>query len=407
MNQLLADLMTDYVDSDGEDLIEPQSQASHSPNNKKQMAMILAESVTDELKQHLEWAESVIQASQLRWPGGLLQERMAHYPAEKRYLAKCFSEWLSLRIQFWLKIGKYRDRPGNASNVYLLVDAGSTNLWFCHYLWPHLSQIARLLADERPAREPKHRFAIVTNNVPVIEAFAEQKQQGQLTDKAHIECHLVGGRVDPWYGALVGDIACSNLGTYTNKGLAPGKYISLSAGNFISLTPRRASMRPMPIPLVRGEGQKDVKELYFTKADEVYVVAPLGKVFVRDVRDLNHAFGLEKNDGEHEKQPYEEVLADGRQSYVKLVTTLREWEGALLTRHSNAVEQALHMNHTGISEPTEDINDIHHFCYPYDRHIKGKSRRLQAAIELPHARTRSDEFMHYFYGIPRPNNTDA
>jgi hypothetical protein len=362
----------------------PHERSNLTPDSENQLADMLAQNVVDSLWENKGWAHEIIKKSQLRWPGGILEKRMAHYAQEKKYLAEQFSKWLTSRIRYFLE---------QHENVYLLIDAGSTNLWFFGSLRSHLSILSKVHRGEH--------LTIVTNNVPVAEDFASQSQLGHFEAGTRIDCELVGGRVDTRYAAVVGSFARTSLKHFTSRADGPNRYIALATGNFVRLSSTGKST--WPIPLVRGAGQKETKDEFIRRANEVYVLAPLGKIFLAPTQQINEGLTLNQDPGSDQpKAGYMEVqIPETHTALVKLVTTLRPSPDCLLSRHSTAV-----INQIGEPAPLQiydtPIQRLHHFIYPFEEHVHNKSPAEQLQIECPHEATAKAEFTKKFYSV-RPN----
>ena len=81
-----------------------------------------------------------------------------------------------------------------------------------------------------------------------------------------------------------------------------------------------------PVPVARGAEHLGVKQACFNAADEVFVVSPLGKLFVGQSNDaVNHALDLRQNAVEPESLAYDEIRMSKEQGHhVKLISTTRE-----------------------------------------------------------------------------------
>src|SRR5262249_24084881 len=155
--------------------------------------------------------------------GGVLRSRMAHYAAEKRFLAEKFAGWLKDHIEHLMDDDKRR--------VAVFVDAGSSNLWFCRYFWEH---VAKLSKQRRPGCE----LRFITNSVPVAESYAEADDAGDFSSDTPVSLALLSGSMQAKYGALVdGGTTPSTLQSLIRRKNQTAKWwnISLSAGNFVRL----------------------------------------------------------------------------------------------------------------------------------------------------------------------------
>jgi hypothetical protein len=352
---------------------------SLAQSSEDQLIDILASSVAEHLRHNPSWAKTIIRHAQLRWPGGVLQTRMADYALEKRFLATKLSAWLGRRILHLMDHEKL--------DVAIMIDAGSSNLWFCRFLWNHLAQISTTVR--------RSKVTLITNSVPVAENFSEQCELGRFAGHTTIRCELLGGTMQPRYGAVVGPITQANLKEYSKE--ARTKYIALSAGNFVRLETGQPSY---PVPLIRGEGQKEVKELYIKTAHEVFVLAPLGKLFLKGTDQINKQLKLSNQSKQIGSQPYEAVNIDDQdRAKLKVVTTKRNSSKSILSRHSSVIHALLQSDPSGESTPTGDINSVRNFCYEYDEHINGKTPEEQCEIEFPHKATRGEQFMKDFFEV--------
>lgn len=388
LNQLFVDLISTGLQEYG----HRENQQTHKklkPTTTQQLADLLAQSVGEQLSRNTAWAYPILQQAHLRWPVGILESRLRHNLAEKIFLAQTFSRWLTRRIVHFL------DHTHPKENVFLLVDAGSTNVWLCRYLWSELSIVSKTKRE--------NSITLLTNNVPVAEEFADSCQRNMFAGSTRIECELLGGFVEPRYAALVGKLTESSLKDKTDKRNPEqkGRYIALSAGNFLRLQSSKPSKPSFPIPLVRGAGQKPIKELYVMRSDETYILAPLSKVFLRDTGLINKELHLDKKATEPDKQQYEPVDVEGpAQQKFKLITTSRTWEKSILFHHSAAVKSRLGCSEQANGElppHTGPIDKMEHFCFAYDQHIRGKRPAQQVRIEFPHKATRSEEFRRKFF----------
>lgn len=382
MNQVICDWMEHWTAS--EDQLPFSEKSRLTAIGEKQLAGIIASEVADSvgrlLKSDPSWAQQVIRTAHLNWPGGILQERMAHYSQEKSYLAKRFSDWLGRRVEYLLKRG---------SDVHLLVDAGSTNLWLVHHLWEHLARLSDL--------QTNRGIFIITNNIPVAESFAEQCLNSRFQTNTPIRCELLGGELQPRYGAVTGSVTSAQLLERTDHMPKPGTYIALMVGNLIRLNRHPVN----PVPLVRGAGFKNIKEFYLSRAHEIYVIAPLGKIFLASTAETNKLLGFSASALEHSRQAYDEVnVTHGKTQFIKLVTTLRHSVTSILLRHSAAVQSWLGYSEETVPDPTADIQAIPHICLPFDDHLKGRSFQEQVNIEFPHKHMRDPRILSHF-GVRR------
>ena len=374
MNEVIVDSIQKYTDVQR----QPSPQRDQTEVNAKEVAQTLARNLFAVLTKDTSWADNIIRSTRLSWSGGLLHRRMDHNALEKEFLGDKFAAWLARRIESILV-----DEP-----VSLFVDAGSTNVYACRHLWDHLS----IMSQEKRGTS----ITIITNNEPVAEGFAWRKQAGHFGTATSIECRLLGGRIEPEYGALVGEWTEDRLTRLKNASPREGRYIALAAGNFVRLSKERPSY---PIPLVRGTDQKPIKDLYVSM-DEVFLIAPLSKLFLHTTAEINEGMGFALDAEQWDEQPYAEVTVDESKNRIRLFTTVRRTSNRLLRPHSVAVCTRLDLEDRDVDEepnPTLALNQIRHICYLFEEHVKAAPPKDELLIELPHGRTRNQAFRQRFY----------
>ena len=348
----------------------------------RQLAQIFARNLSDVLLRDPSWAYDIIRSTRQNWPGGLLEERMTHNAVEKDFLGRTFAAWLRRRLEICLA----------SESVTLFVDAGSTNLYVFRYLWDELAALSK------QSRETC--VTVVTNNEPVAEAYAYRKQDGKFAEETKVECRLLGGVVEPQYGAIVGEWAEDRLRRISDQYRKNIRYIVLAAGNFVRLSQGRSSFT-CPIPLVRGDKQKTIKDLYISLADEAYLVAPLSKLLLPLTAEINKAMNFSSEAKDPKRLPYAEVSVNETLNPIRLVTTLRKGDSCLLSRHSIAVKSRIdleeYLEPDNLPNPATRFKDLRHIGYLFEEHVTGKTIDDQIPIELPHPRTQSETFREVMY----------
>jgi hypothetical protein len=240
---------------------------------------------------------------------------------------------------------------------------------------------------------------LATNNLPGIEKLIETGRRipgDRYSNLAIEDCHLLPGIPVPVFAAVAGDETNEAIRRFREKHpKTTATFVALVVGNWVRL--RRTEPR-CPIPMARGTEHTEVKQTLFDNADEVYVISPLGKVFVGHSEDeINTALGFTlgasslSQSADPEKSPYSDVRIENTDAYkVKLIATSRG-EGRLLRRHSNRVEDALS---AAISEsfPSEaafakaPIENVPHLLFPWAS--AAKSEFDERELEFPHYYTR-------------------
>jgi hypothetical protein len=355
-----------------------------SPLEERDLAAMLAAYVIADLRQNNDWARRVARKAYVRLPvGEILRERIQHYMLEKVYLGERFAAWLAKRIRYIL-------RSGEDCQIYM--DAGSAVLWLSRHLWPVLEDIAK---ESSWGSSGPRTVLLVTHSLPVAEGYQVQCESGHFSDRSPtpILCELLGGMVQSRYAALTGTTATRRLESLVESHDEPRyRRIAILAANYIRLFDGEG-ISAQPTPLIRGVGQRDIKQLY-VKADEAYIMGCCGKLYCGTTESLNSVLGLPADD------LYHDVTIDQEKTRtVKLVTTVRRTPEAILGPHSTRVLGLLGLPF----DPPEpkfdgDINNMTDFCYIYDESVKGKDRKEQEEIEFPHERTRVKTFLEH-YGL--------
>ena len=346
-----------------------------------EVAEILTLAVTEALKHHKEWAIEASKQARIKLPSGMiLRERMLHhYMLDKQYLAQQFATWLSSRIKFWLEKGK---------EVALFLDAGSAVLWLSVSLWSHLSKMSHGYKNENHPR-----ILVYTNNRAVAESYALEEDNL----RNFVQCELLGGTVEPRYAALIGEPTETRLEKLVATADSPARHISILAGNYIRM--HTAGTEPVvPVPLIRGVGQRPVKERYVRCAHEAYIMGCIGKLFKGSTDEINGALKVKADSVAGLYEDVQVKLYDG--TLAKVVTTIRTAESAILKTHSSRMHGLLGLQlstESDLDSYSRSMNSIPHFCYPYDEPIKGLKPDQQKKVEFPHEEARSSpDFLKYY-----------
>ncbi|MCI0562347.1 MAG: hypothetical protein MN733_28005 [Nitrososphaera sp.] len=356
----------------------------------------IAEHLADFLIKDPHWAYRALEAAKLLpYTDTLFGERSKHFREEKQELADRFTPYLLKRCE---TIIKNQDR-----DVWLLVDAGTT-------LYPFFDIIGRETAKRWQQRESwLDRFHLATNNLPGIEQLIQNGRKipdDRYSNLAIEDCRLLPGIPVPIFAAVAGDLtneAIRNIRAQHGGNTRKATFIALVVGNWIRI---RRSQPRCPVPMARGIEHRDVKQTFVDNADEVYVISPLGKIFVDySNQEVNDALGFRVGATDQEDAPYGEIKIDGaRAKTVKLVTTTRP-EHAILHRHSNRVEDALvpTMRHPQISEENYaicEIGELPHLLFPF--HKLPTLRIEEFGFEFPHYHTRGNLRLLEMFNVEEP-----
>jgi hypothetical protein len=355
-----------------------------TPAKLEHITALLADTVTRQLKKDSRWAMDVVLQAKFHLPGeSVFGERIGHYSKEKERIANQFSAWLVNRIT-----GKQHGKK----KICLVIDGGSTLYW----VFRALGEPLKALADRDPAAAKC--LSILSINLPGIEAymsFAQANRRGQNPEELLsqvVPCHILSGRVEPRYSAVAVENPVQALKDY--KAANPDvTFIGLVTGNWIRIDRQGSS----PIPLWRDKEQGEFKRGLVAICEEIYVVAPLAKVFVSSIGDINKHLGrARKMASEYRDVP--EALQ--RKKFLRLVTTSRAL-GTLLREHSTKVQAKVNASDdvTGDSVADGRFSEIGSLMFPFADLRSDLSKETQLQWECPHDGTIEPDFLKWAYGI--------
>lgn len=357
----------------------------------------IAEHVADNLAKDPNWAYRALESAKLLpYKNTLFDERVRHFRAEKQELANRFVPLLLKRCERLITQEK--------QDVWILIDAGTTLFPFFELIG---EETAKLWQKGEKWLEHLH---LVTNNLPGIEQLIRTGRRisnERYSELALKECYLLPGIPIPIFAAVAGDLtnnAIKNLPVHKkqSENQRESTFIALVVGNWIRI---RNTQPRIPVPMARGDEHREVKQQFIDKADEVYVISPLGKIFVDYSNEqINQALGF-KSQTDPGKKPYQEVTIIDTEDVrivsnrIKLVTTNRN-ENQLLYRHSCRVEDSLTLKPSELTEDAfaeYDIKNMPHLTFS----LLGlpNSRSEQKDIELPHYHTRTNQQVLKMFSI--------
>jgi hypothetical protein len=184
-----------------------------------------------------------------------------------------------------------------------------------------------------------------------------------------VQCTVVAGNLSGEYSAIIGKDAIQLL-----KALVDGRkieaeklgkkchIIALVSGNWVRL---RYTKPRIALPMVRGKDHLDLKQLYMELADRVYVIAPLGKIFISNEKDDNKSINTVLMAGADnrilQRPPYEEVATgeDDKKiapSKIKLVTSARCHQKYIMYAHTHAVGISCGLDEMVAISPGDNID---------------------------------------------------
>ena len=357
-----------------------------------QLSDHIAGNIVRQLKDDANWAfEALDKAKLIPHAQTLFADRLRHFRDEKELLADRFVPLLLARCKRLVESGK---------TVYLLIDSGTT-------LYPLFDRLGR---ESVLCYANKERWidnlVLVTNNLAGIEALF----QSGLVNPHHrysslaVTCHLLPGVPLPIYSAVTGQEANDAIQRLRDNSNNSPRFIGLTTGNWIRL---RRSAPNCPVPLARGTGHLELKQILIDNSDEIYVVTPLGKIFV-DIapEDVNRALGFSEDHRDPDRHSYREVdVSDEKARHVRIVTTTRV-HGRVLSNLSNRVSALLSLNGPAVGQYTTAYPEqIPHIAFPFD--VLPDNWYLQIETEFPHPHTRREDLMHSFFFVPRSQLTQV
>ena len=337
------------------------------------------------------------------------KERENHFVKEKQFLAESFGKLLLARLRNQCRGNQY---------TILLIDAGTTLLPF----FKILNEFAR---NEEAIR--KH-LVVVTNNLAGMYWLTE-KGSVDNNKELFLKCIALSGELLPKYNAVTGfedsmgaifDKVLTELQTHTviekikrERDAANSKIhlISLITGNWVRIRTTEGKP-PIPIPLATGRGHLDVKESMIRNSDEVFVIAPLGKVFSgrnkSSVRSVLRRYSDSYEELDTEKEIYE--ITKNNRTKIKLITTYRTDETFILYNSSNKIIEGLQKGESLASNQSSyviqvdnenitewennfdhyDIADIPHCLFEFKD--VSSDELIQLKEEFPHDYAHKEDF---------------
>ncbi len=389
-----------------ESQIRPSPAAAQESANKNQVrqdqheitqiSRILADSVATHLQQNTDWARHAIFKAQLGLPAGsIFGDRIRHFHDEKDLIARSFVSWLLKRIVHLL--------TDQGKTVYLILDSGTTMYWLFRELGPAIEKHASLKEIEN--------LKIITNNLPGVTTYIEFGIRHKIlraSDNAEVplcdlvDCELLSGKVLARYAAVTGEKTEDALRAIRVKAGDDDTsvFIGLATGNWLSLNKNDE----WPAPLARGAGHSEFKSTLMASSHEVYLVTPLGKLFVNQtLGNINNALQHETDDTEEEEYTQASVPQSG-DTTIRVVSTARG-ENAILESHYNKVAGILGSPATEARDFSDYVTvparSLPHFFFPFDK-PSSMSRKDQIEMEFPHEYTRSEVFMTKYFSVKQP-----
>ncbi|MBV6449670.1 MAG: hypothetical protein MHPDNHAH_00382 [Anaerolineales bacterium] len=208
----------------------------------------------------------------------LFERRIAHFAPEKESLAEAIVKIISNEI--------VNDKE---LEIILVLDAGSTVYPIFRQLCAHPNfQFDRTNAQ---------RLKIITNNLPGVSALIKYGHIGDpISARTLFKCQVLTGYAHSQYEATLSDQTAADLRqavTEYKKITSESqnskvKIISVTSGNYVSLTDG---------VLARDRNHVETKSTMLDIGDDVYILAPLGKLLPYSCTDINHLLGYSDENG--------------------------------------------------------------------------------------------------------------
>ena len=353
----------------------------------EEMALSLSEKIASELRQDSRWAAEALERSMLGpYSDTLFGERKNHFRDEKERIAERFVPILLKRLKHLIE----SSRNNSPKKVFLCIDSGTT-------LYPFFRNIGIEMAGAYNQGENwVQSLTIVTNNLPGIEALMEHGRinPADRFSSLAVKCKLLPGSPLPIYSAVTGEDTENELQRVKDNN-ENAIFIGLTTGNWVRI--RRTSPR-CPIPLSRGGRHPEFKQKLIDICDEIYVVAPLGKIFANMGQDeINKLLKLSEASNRLSKKSYKEPsINDEQAKIIKLVSTRRQ-NHRLLSQLSTYLSGQLQTKKDGGDNnefQKAKIGDTYHLQFSFDG--LPSEKYLEKEIEFPHSYTRNSKFINRF-----------
>lgn len=208
----------------------------------------------------------------------LFERRSQHFAPEKDKLAEVIVNIISTELLNDKKL-----------KIILLLDAGST----VYPIFRQLCTDPNFQFDRTNAK----RLKIITNNLPGVSSLIKHGHIGDpIVARTLFKCRVLRGYAQSQYEATLSDKTASDLleavaefKNFTQDSNAEKvKVICVTSGNYISL--------PEGV-LARDHNHVETKSTMLDIGDNVYVLAPLGKLLPYSCQDINYLLDYSDDKG--------------------------------------------------------------------------------------------------------------
>ena len=388
----------------GRTRLEPPMREPESPRRDS------AKAVFEHLTQYLELQMKPRSAADMGGLGAnVYSGRIAHFNDEKQELGKRLAHFVIRRSFGFMKKGR---------KVVLLCDSGTSVFWFLAALGEAINKHCR--SNKKRVLKPKD-LVIVTNNIPGAESFIcyasshnVPQPSGESSISDLVDCRILAGTFLPEYGAHAGRDTELDLENYA-KQIKGGKlderrrnpgpaFLAFTTGNWITIKGPDGSA--LPYYLIRGNRHRAFKEKLLQVSDEIFAIAPLGKILPEvSVTDLNQYLHYSLDKDNPRQEGYEEIPTPANKAGVtRIVSTIREKQ-SVLRDHSAHLCKKLGQyivldpsNKKARGQACGFIAEKTHLLFAFDKFCN-ETVQTQLEIEFPHQLTRNDRFKREFFSI--------
>jgi hypothetical protein len=200
-----------------------------------------------------------------------------------------------------------------------------------------------------------------------------------------VKCTLVGGNLLPRYSAVTGPVTENTLRRIRSDAGDKARFYGLAVGHWIDLPQGTRT----PVPLAYGEGQVSFKRTLIDQCDEVFVLAPLGKLFAQTKEATRTAIAATG-------APYAWVPIEAVNK-VKLVTTRRS-RGLLRPLSKQIQERYQQFAQSANPLPEAPLEKIGAILFDFD-HREGISIKEQILLDFPHPYEWTREFLSTVFSV--------
>lgn len=354
--------------------------------------------------------------------------RAKHYSEEKECIAKQYIKLLGERINSLLNSSDITDRK-DINNIVVILDSGTT-----------ISQIFNHLGKESYSKEnywsknPKIQF--FTNSIRgVLHLFKYRKHDSRYS-KIPFPCSIFSGKILSPYEAIADITTIQSILQFkkNDEFIKKNNYIIfVTTGNYLIAN----TNSNIVAPIARAGFHHFIKAAGYYVANEVHLVAPLGKVLINSPAEINKedihktlerfnsALGYTINPSDDSKEKYSliepkllldeavnNLLSEEDREQIKKLT-VNSWssKSVLITtrRITSAGKRYKFHNHSAVLERhlTNNFNPKTSSFQPlrtayiksFDFNGLPTDPELQVKHEVPHDNLRNKEKLHMFFEL--------